>query len=152
MAHTEHAPEARIFRCPASGGDAVALSANPGSFPSESYEEEKLYFFLNTTSRALAVISLKPAGPESVLISMPAVSDQTMWTVVPEGIYFEPADSSQSIRYFDFASKQVRQIFRADKDFNAGLSVSPDGRWMLYTQVDDQNSNIMLVEHFRLRE
>jgi Tol biopolymer transport system component len=150
MAHTEHAPEARIFRCPASGGDAVALSANPGSFPSESYEEEKLYFFLNTTSRALAVISLKPAGPESVLISMPAVSDQTMWTVVPEGIYFEPADSSQSIRYFDFASKQVRQIFRADKDFNAGLSVSPDGRWMLYTQVDDQNSNIMLVEHFRL--
>jgi Tol biopolymer transport system component len=150
MARTEHAPETRIFRCSASGGDGFELSANPGSFPSESYEEGTLYF-LNRKSGALDMISLKPPGPESVLIGMPTVSDQTMWTVVSEGIYFEPADSSQSIRYFDFASKQVRQIFRADKDFNAGLSVSPDGRWMLYTQVvDDQNSsNIMLVEHFR---
>jgi hypothetical protein len=30
-----------------------------------------------------------------------------------------------------------------------GLSVSPDGRWILYAQADTLSSNIMLVENFR---
>ena len=29
------------------------------------------------------------------------------------------------------------------------LSVSPDGRWLLYTQADEDNADIMLVENFR---
>nr|MBA2647064.1 hypothetical protein [Pyrinomonadaceae bacterium] len=30
-----------------------------------------------------------------------------------------------------------------------GLSVSPDERWVLYTQYDRKGSDIMLVENFR---
>jgi hypothetical protein len=30
-----------------------------------------------------------------------------------------------------------------------GLSVSPDGEWMIYPQVDEQTSRIMLVENPR---
>jgi hypothetical protein len=32
---------------------------------------------------------------------------------------------------------------------HAGLSVSPDRRWILYEQRDGSNSNIMVVENFR---
>jgi tRNA pseudouridine-54 N-methylase len=32
---------------------------------------------------------------------------------------------------------------------NAGFSVSPDGRRLLYAQVDEDTSHIMLVENFR---
>jgi hypothetical protein len=32
---------------------------------------------------------------------------------------------------------------------NAGFSVSPDGRWLLYAQVDEDTAHIMLVENFR---
>jgi Tol biopolymer transport system component len=83
---------------------------------------------------------------------MPPVKDAALWTVVPEGIYFVPADAPRAICYFDFAKKQVRRIMDVDQDFNSrngGLSVSPDGRWVLYAQVDDVSSDIMVVDHFR---
>jgi len=94
------------------------------------------------------MVSLRPAGTESTLRGMPAVLDPSQWTVVPGGIYFVPVDAPKSIRYFDFATKQVRQIFAVDKDFQDSLSVSPDGRWILYTQAVEANSDIMLVENF----
>jgi Tol biopolymer transport system component len=59
-----------------------------------------------------------------------------------------PADAPRSLRYFDFASKQTRQIFEVDRNFGSGLSVSPDGRWILYSQIGDINKDIMLVDHF----
>jgi hypothetical protein len=30
-----------------------------------------------------------------------------------------------------------------------GLSLSPDGQWIVYSQVDDTPGDIMLVEHFK---
>ena len=71
------------------------------------------------------------------------------YTVAPEGIYFVPADTPHSVHYFEFNSKNVRQLFEADKDLDCGLSVSADGRWILYAQVDQDISDIMLVENFR---
>jgi hypothetical protein len=36
-----------------------------------------------------------------------------------------------------------------DKDFGDGISVSPDGRWILYSQMGDASGDIMFVDHFR---
>jgi Tol biopolymer transport system component/DNA-binding winged helix-turn-helix (wHTH) protein len=141
-----HTDIERIFRCPASGGEAVALSAESSSFPWESYDGETLYFADHLGS--IHMVFLQPAGTASVLRGMPGVLDASEWTVVPRGIYFVPADAPKSVRYFDFATKHVRQIFKVDKDFDDSLSVSPDGRWILYTQADPDNADIMLVENF----
>ena len=79
---------------------------------------------------------------------LPRLINDEAWTLTSGGIYFVPAESPRSVRYFDFATKQIRPVFDVDKDFNCGLSVSPDGRWILYSQDDDVNSDIMLVDHF----
>jgi Tol biopolymer transport system component len=143
-----HADVERVFRCPASGGEAVALSVSSGGSPWESYDGETLYFSSRPSKSSLHTLSLRPPGEESVLTGMPAVLDASEWTVVPRGIYFVPADAPKSVRYFDFTTKQVRQIFEVDRNFEDSLSVSPNGRWILYTQTDEINTDIMLVENF----
>jgi Tol biopolymer transport system component len=35
-----------------------------------------------------------------------------------------------------------------DKGSASGLSISPDGRWILYSLGGNVNSDIMLVDHF----
>jgi hypothetical protein len=55
----------------------------------------------------------------------------------------------RSLRYFDFTSKQIRPIFEEEWKFGHGLSISPDGRWIIYSQIRDVNADIMLVDHFR---
>ena len=70
-------------------------------------------------------------------------------TVSPGGTFFVPADAPRSFRYFDFDTKQVRRIFDTGRDIGDGLSVSPDGRWILYALDEDVNGDIMLVDHFQ---
>jgi hypothetical protein len=36
-----------------------------------------------------------------------------------------------------------------DKDLDGGMSISRDGRYMLYSQIDESNAGIMLMDHFR---
>jgi hypothetical protein len=74
---------------------------------------------------------------------------RTLWLVVPGGIYFVPQEARNSVHNFDFSTKKIRKIFDARNDFGDALSVSPDGRWLLYAQQDEENTDIMLVENFR---
>jgi Tol biopolymer transport system component/DNA-binding winged helix-turn-helix (wHTH) protein len=140
----------KVFRCPATGGDAVLLSAKPGYFPWEAYDGKTLYLVDQPFGpSSIRMMSLQTPGVESVLPGMPTVSDASEWTVVHQGIYFVPADAPKSLRYFDFATRKVRPVFEVSKFFDDTLSVSPDGHWILYTQIDEDKADIMLVENFR---
>jgi len=51
----------------------------------------------------------------------------------------------------DITSGNVTRIAAVEKDPPAGvsgLSVSPDGEWIIYSQADQQTSRIMIVENF----
>ena len=139
-----------VYRCPASGGDAIVLSKDvDGISPRESFEGKTVYFASHAWKSMLKKVALPgQPGTESEVKGLPRLSSSGLWTLSPGGIYFVPADAPRSLRYFDFASKQIRPIFEADKDFSSGLSVSADGRWILYSLVGDMSADIMLVEHF----
>ena len=139
-----------VYRCPAAGGEAVALSNDiDGVGAQESFDGKTVYFASHGDSSTLKKTALPvQPGRESEVDGLPRVKDLSLWALIPGGIYFVPAEAPRSLRYFDFASKQIRPIFEADKDFYSGLSVSPDGRWILYSQESDVNGDIMLVDHF----
>jgi hypothetical protein len=119
-----------------------------GTFPQESFDGKVLYFATRNVNTGLSMLSLNGAFPESTVKGLPPIIQENLWTVVPGGIYFVPVDAPTSLHFFDLATVKIRQIFEAQKDFGDGLSVSPDGRWLLYSQIDDENSAIMLVDHF----
>ena len=139
-----------IYRCPASGGTAVLLSKDVDGFrPQESFDGKTVYFASHEHNSTLKKTALSgQPGTESEVDGLPRLRASDSWTLSTGGIYFVPAEAPRSVRYFDLASKQTRQIFEADKNLGYGLSVSPDGRWILYSQ-EDVNSDIMLVDHFR---
>ena len=140
-----------VYRCPASGGEAVKLSKDvDGISARESFDGETIYFASHDERSTLKKVALPgQPGMESDVDGLPRLSNSGLWTLSAAGIYFVPADEPRSLRYFDFASKQIRPIFEVDKDFSSGLSVSPDGRWILYSLVGDESSDIMIVDHFR---
>ena len=140
-----------VYRCPASGGDAVLLSKGTVVINArESFDGKTVYFASNHDKSTLKQVAL-PAQPgtESKVDGMPRIRAAELWTLSRAGIYFVPDEAPRSLRYFDFATGQVRPIFEVDKDFGSGLSVSPDGRWIIYSLLGDENSDIMIVDHFR---
>ena len=109
-----------------------------------------MYFASSSARTVLRKVSLRALpGTSEGGDGLPRVNNAGVWAVSPGGIYFVPAEAPKSLRYFDFATGQIRPIFEVDKYFGSGLSVSPDGRWILYTLVGDVNSDIMLVDHFQ---
>jgi len=53
-----------------------------------------------------------------------------------------------ALQFFDFASKKKSQALTIQKGLLVGLSVSPDGRWILYSEFGAVTGDIMLIENF----
>jgi hypothetical protein len=98
----------------------------------------------------LEMASLKPTGTESQLEEMPPLAFAANWTIDRDGIYFYSAQSPTSLSYFDFVTQKVRQLYEVGDgcsevgtSASLGLSVSPDGRYILYPVAESPNSDIM---------
>ncbi len=93
-------------------------------------------------------------GEETQVLDQPKAGYWGYWAVVDGGIYFVDATvvSRPTIEFFSFATRRIKQIAAMEKDAyksSPGFAISPDGRWILTTQMDQSGSDIMLVENFR---
>ena len=134
-----------IWKAPVHGGPAIQVSSR-GATAAESSDGRSLYH-LTQDSGALWRKPLD-GGPEQKVID-------SVWlrgfTVVERGIYYTRADpgSRWSIRFLNLSTGADTRIADLPKPPMVGLSLSPDRRTLLYTQVDDEGSDLMLVENFQ---
>jgi Tol biopolymer transport system component/DNA-binding winged helix-turn-helix (wHTH) protein len=141
----------QFYRCPVQGGDAAILATSQDIIePIESADGKVLYFPSRNVNALIMMLPLDraDAAPQPV-VGMPTISVEHQWAVVPSGIYFVPQAAPRTICFYDFATRHTRKIFKTDRELSDGISVSPDGRYMLYSQLDENNSSIMLVNNFR---
>ena len=75
------------------------------------------------------------------------------WDVARDGIYFLNLDFPPNgrIEFFDFAHGQSTPILALDKPFplGSGLALSPDGKSLLFGQIELTESDIMVMKNFR---
>ena len=77
------------------------------------------------------------------------------WTITRDEVFFVDRATSThpaAIRAYRIATGRTRSILELTEllpDFRGdmGISVSPDSRWILYSQLDRSGSNIMVAEH-----
>jgi hypothetical protein len=92
-------------------------------------------------------------GEETLLLDHHNAGYWRLWAVVEKGIYVATANtpSQPVIEFFNLATGKVTHVATLDKPISRsdpGISVSPDRRWLLFAQMDQSGSDIMLVENF----
>ena len=122
----------------------------------EGFESPDGRFFYYAKGRGIPGIWRIPVegGAETPVLDHHQAGLWRSWAVVEEGIYFVTAEKPTRplIEFFSFATGKVTQITALEKPVIQGiwgLAVSPDRQWLLFTQVDQQSSDIMLMENFR---
>ncbi|HEU0179219.1 MAG TPA: winged helix-turn-helix domain-containing protein [Blastocatellia bacterium] len=148
-----HSGSMQVWKVPADGGQAAQVTRHGGF---EGFESTDGKYFYYAKGRAVPGIWQVPVagGEETLLLDHHNAGYWRLWTVVEKGIYFATADepSHPVIEFFNFATGKVAQVATLDKPisrFYPGLIVCPDRRWLLFTQMDQGGSDIMLAEGFR---
>jgi len=75
---------------------------------------------------------------------------QFAFTVFDKGIYYidQPSDETR-LQFYDLASGRSTTVARNLGDVGQGLTVSRDGRTILYSRAGSPVNDLMLVENFR---
>jgi Tol biopolymer transport system component len=126
----------------------VQVTHKGGMVGAESTDGQYLYFTKGERDASLWRMSIDGGGEAQVLPSVYRYN----FAVTRRGIYFTPnreKDGSSSVEFLNFASGRVTQVAKIEKSLDLGITVSPDGQTVLYTQIDYEGSDLMLVENFR---
>jgi len=127
----------------------LAASQDPIA-PIESWDGKVLYFPARNLNAVMMMLPLdRPGATPQPVEGMPNIFYERRWAVVPDGIYYIPQSAPRTICFYDFGTKRTREIFKTERDTSDGISVSPDRHYVLYSQLDENNSDIMLVNNFR---
>jgi Tol biopolymer transport system component/DNA-binding winged helix-turn-helix (wHTH) protein len=142
----------QLWKIPAEGGMAIKLTDNGAINALESVDGQMLYH-ANRSDAGLWQLPVN-GGTATRLLEFPERGFWAYWAVVEKGIYYIRSDGKNHfmIEFFDFATRKSTLIAPLEKipsPWEKGFAVSADGNWLLYSQLDQNNSDIMVVENFR---
>ena len=139
----------QIWKVPSVGGSAVQVTKSGGFSAEESPDAKSLYVWVE--GGTIWRIPVRGGEPVRVLQRVQAFS---WWRVAPDGIYFvDGSVTPATVGFLDLATERVKIVTSMDLGYLVGrpttLDLSPDGQWILFTRVDQVESDVMLVENFR---
>jgi dipeptidyl aminopeptidase/acylaminoacyl peptidase len=141
----------QVWKMPSGSGSAIQITQRGGFAASESADGKHLYF---TKQEQPGLWRMPvPGGEEERVLQDLEPVDWANWVVGEKGIWYvkRSADHTPSIAFFDFAARAIKPLVELPKLlYKSGLSLSPDGTHILFTQVERSECDIVLVELFML--
>ncbi len=139
----------QIWRMPAGGGDARQITRNGREEASASPDGAAIYY---VQSKEPGIWRLPPGGGDEVRVLEQGLLQE--WALSATGIYLLRRNPNR-VEFYPFgAGRPARTLeFPAGNRFGSRalrlMAVSPDERWILYSQIDREEADLMLIENFR---
>jgi Tol biopolymer transport system component len=154
----------QVWKVSPRGGDPVQVTQHGGTYAKESVDGRYIYY-ARTDSLLPMLWRVPVSGGEEVQVVRDMASYEN-FAVARDGIYFESSPPGNPLGYtiavaspfirpeatidfFSFATRRVTRVLTVDRHAGRGLDVSPDGRTLLFAQMDSFTEDLMLVENFR---
>jgi eukaryotic-like serine/threonine-protein kinase len=137
-----------IFRIPAKGGQAEQLSQNGGTWPAVSPDGKYVYFRRPAATKILRIPT--SGGNEEEVFSLPTPT--RLWAPGRDKVYFVDRSADRTeLKVFDLKTRETKTVatLKSSLPGAQGISLSPDGRRLLFDQVDHLNSDILMIDGFR---
>ena len=141
-----------IWKIAFSGGPATQVTRSGGLFALESPDRKWLYFTV-----AGGVLRRMPVdgGEETDYVrdlGVPILGlDVSPFFVTAKGVYYLAVSANRRptlIRFAGHEGGDSTTVGSIQRPPSAGLSLSPGGRFLVYSQYDQSTAEIMLVENF----
>lgn len=141
------------WKIPSDGGTSVKLARGGGQYAVESEDGRELYYSKPFPS---GIWRLTLAGGDESELAKGPVNWQG-WAVTRRGLYYAterwqvPHRRQEfTIQYLDFTSGRTTQLYGNERVFtHQSLTVSPDEKWILFSEAPGWQSELMLMENFR---
>jgi Tol biopolymer transport system component len=141
--------EYQVYRIPAEGGEAEQLTSDGCAFPLESFDGRTLYYVKITSPPTVWSRSLEDGRERFLFEADIAQRGFTLWN--NKILYFrQEPDRGPWVEAYDVDTGETTTVAELGRYTRLGRygrhSVSPDGRWIVYTREDGGGSDIMMVE------
>lgn len=137
-----------VWKVPSAGGTPVQVTRNGGFTAFESADGHYLYYTKDDLKTQLWRSALD-GGSEIEIASNVIV--RGFVPAAPDKIFYlqqEKPDRPATLNLLEIPTGKTNSIAVLSKTLELGLSVSPDLRYALYAQIDNQGSTLMLVDEF----
>lgn len=141
--------ERTVWKVPSNGGHAVPITKGGATFPLESPDGQYVYFARGSQLWRATVDGSKEE-PVPGMSELGGLGDE--WFPAEAGIYFLTHTNRRTvINLFDLQTRKVRPVFTLEKptpEWIGSMPVSRDGTFMLFPQVDQSSTDLMLIENW----
>jgi Tol biopolymer transport system component len=139
----------QVWKMNADGSNPQRVTKNGGYAPLSSPDGSSI-FYIRGQGSAASLWRVPSSGGEETQVADSVY--RFNFAVVADGLYYMTAPrplAKSVLRFIDLASHATKDVATLDKPPELGLSVSQDGRHLLFAQIDRTVSDIMLAENFQ---
>jgi Tol biopolymer transport system component len=139
----------QVWKMPSAGGEAKQITRDGGWYSVEAFDGRTIYFataLYPAPNHPVAIRAVPADGGAETTIIENAVGASAL-AIAPDGLYYLSSltGSRALLDFYDFAAQSSRRIATIDHPVHHVLSSTPDGRSVVFTQIDREDSDLMLL-------